>query len=278
MHDLDNLPVHPTMRHPLTGEPLRALYVDRHGRARFPIMGGAPDDPPGGDGTGSGGDSGQGGAGSGDGANEGGNGASGSGSGSGTQNATDDQGRDLGYPKDTRVAEMTADQQAAYHRHQSQKWEGRFKHLVGDRSFDEAKADLDAYAQIQKDQQTPAEQALTAAREEGKTAGQREERRNTATTLFRGTLEAAGLQGDDLDELVANLNVDNFIDDNGVDTTKLTNFAKRFTTKSDKDERRRDFGGGRRDGQQHGQGRGSRGKAEADRRFGGKQKSTTGAE
>lgn len=44
---MKHLPVHPTMRHPHTGKRLQALFVDKHGRARYPIMGAAEgDDPP----------------------------------------------------------------------------------------------------------------------------------------------------------------------------------------------------------------------------------------
>ncbi len=41
-----DLPVHPTMRHPHTGEPLRAIYRTKRGRLVWPQMGGSPDDPP----------------------------------------------------------------------------------------------------------------------------------------------------------------------------------------------------------------------------------------
>lgn len=40
------LPVHPTARHPLTGQPLRAVYIDKYGAPRWPVLGAAPDDPP----------------------------------------------------------------------------------------------------------------------------------------------------------------------------------------------------------------------------------------
>lgn len=43
-----SLPTHPTKRHPLTGEPLRALWVRPDGRACWPMMGGSED--PSGDG------------------------------------------------------------------------------------------------------------------------------------------------------------------------------------------------------------------------------------
>lgn len=53
-----NLPVHPRLRHPLTGEPIQALGRRADGRLIWPIMGGAPDGADGGDG-GSSGDAGQ---------------------------------------------------------------------------------------------------------------------------------------------------------------------------------------------------------------------------
>lgn len=46
------LPIHPTMRHPLTGAPLRAVYVSRRGQVYWPVIGGS------GEGEGTGGDGG----------------------------------------------------------------------------------------------------------------------------------------------------------------------------------------------------------------------------
>lgn len=267
------LPTHPTMRHPHTGARLQAIGLRANGRPIWPIMGASPDD---GQGTGTG----QGGA--------GGSGAGSAGAGDGTQggtetvgtngaggNAVDDKGRDLGFPKDTPVAEMTDAQQAAYWRNQSRKHQGRFDSLVGDRSFDDVKADLDAYAKVQREQQTPAEQALADAREEGRKEARTAERTASATAVFRGALEAGGVTGDDLDELVSNFNVANYISDDGVDTTKITSFAKRFTTApgTGSTERRRDFGGGNRGSGSGQKQRGAGGKAEAEKRFGKQSKS-----
>lgn len=253
---LNTLPVHPTKRHPHTGAPLRAIFVRRDGRVFWPVIGASEDDG-GGDGSGSG---------SGD--RAGGNSGGGAGSGSGRDQATDAQGNTLGYPKDTPTAEMTDKEQAAYWKHNSRKHEGRFKDFIGDRTPEQVKADLDAYAELQKSQQTPAEQALAAAREEGKSEAISTERNKAATAIFRGALEAGGLDGDDLDELVANFNVAGYITDDGVDTKKITNFAKRFATQPGKGDRRDpDFGGGRRREQHGSESRGSAGKAEAARRF-----------
>lgn len=184
-----------------------------------------------------------------------------------SKNALDEQGNDLGYPKDTPVAQMTDGQSAAYHRHQSQKHEGRYKNLVGTRSFDDTKKALEEYDRIQKEQQTPAEQALTAAREEGQKAGLTAARTETASTVFRGALEVGGLPPADIDELVANFNVAGYITDAGVETAKINAFAKRFTTPGTGTTRPpRDFGAGTRTG--GAETRGAAGKAEATKRFG----------
>lgn len=182
--------------------------------------------------------------------------------------ATDADGTDLGYPKDTPIAEMTDKQAAAYWKHNARRHEGRVKDLVGERTPEQIKQDLAELAELKKAQQTPAEQALTAAREEGKKEAVTAERAKSATAIFKGALEAGGLTGDDLDEIVNNFNVAGYITDDGVDTTKITNFAKRFSSGKDTSStRRRDFGGGQRnDGSSSGE-RGSAGKAEAKRRF-----------
>lgn len=255
--------------HPQTGEVIRPLWIRPDGRMMWPIMGGAPDD---------GGDGGAGGGAGGDGGQGGGTGGSGTGTGGGgagsTANATDGQGNDLGYPKDTPVAEMTAAQQAAYWKHNSRRHEGRFKDIVGDKTPEQIKADLAELAELKKQQLTPAEQALTDQYEKGKAEGISAERRQAATAIFRGALEANGITGDDLTELSSTFNVDAFIGDNGVDTTKIANFAKRFAPAgTGGTQRQRDFGAGRR--QQGTPERGAGGKAEAARRFG--KKTTTDA-
>lgn len=40
-----DLPTHPALRHPRTGEPLRAVGLLRDGRPVWPVMGASPDDP-----------------------------------------------------------------------------------------------------------------------------------------------------------------------------------------------------------------------------------------
>lgn len=260
-----SLPIHPTLRHPLTGLPLRALWVRPDGRPCWPLMGGAPegDDAGASNGGASGGD---GGAGAGAGGDAGGSTGSG---GSAPQNARDAQGRDLGFPENTPWQSMTDAQQAKYWMHNSQKHEGRYKSLVGGKSFDEAKADLDAYDQHKREQLTPSEQAIQAAREEGRTSALTESSTTAATAILKTTLKLQGLNDAEISDIVDIVDVRKFLtDDLDVDTDKLAATARRFTTPGTggDDKRRRDFGGGSRGGTTSSNG--SAGSAEADRRFG----------
>lgn len=262
MHDL-RLPTHPTKRHPKTGQPLQAIWVRPDGRVMWPILGAAPDDGEGGDQGGTGG------TGSGDTGGAAGAGGAGAGAAAGAGGrtpATDAQGNDLGFPKDTPTAEMSDKEQAAYWRHNARKHEGLWKGVAGDRKLEDVQNDLNELAEIRRSQQTPAEQALATRFDEGKAAGLAAARTETATTVFRTHLEAAGVSKEDADDLVANFNVANFVTDSGVETTKISNFAKRFTPAgTGGQQRERDFGAGRRrEGQPT---RGAGGKAEAERRF-----------
>ena len=259
------LPAHPTMRYPawhsLAGEAVRALHVDKHGRAHYPLMGGAPDDPPAPNPP------------------------------APTDPPTDPPAPtpkppapkpadpDLGFPKDTPIAEMTAEQQAAYWKHQSRKHESTWKDLVGDRRVDDVKNDLAEAERIRQEKLTPSEKAIQDAEQRGRQAARQESSTAAAKAILRANLEARGIEDTDddqaLTDLVESINVDRFIENGDIDTTKISNFAKRFGTAGtaeDPKQRVRNWGAGpRRDGETV---RGAGGKAEAKRRFG--DKTTTG--
>jgi hypothetical protein len=263
------LPFHRTLRYPpqhsLAGMALQALYVDKHGRAHYPMMGGAPDA-----GDGSGGDGG--GAGSGAGAGDGGgSGAGGDGSGAGSGGNGDDN--DLGFPKNTRIADMKPEEQAAYWRHQARKHEGNFKGLVGDRSVDDVKKDLEEYGRIRQEQLTPSEKAIQEAEQRGREAATTESSQKAAKAILRAGLEARELSDEDVAEIVDSIDVRRFIKDGDIDTSGLASFAQRFTpagtaTQQDQQQRRRQWAGGtRREGEPE---RGAAGRAMAEKRFGSK--------
>lgn len=263
MSHLPALPIHPTKRHPLTGQPLQAVWVRPDGRVMWPMIGAAPDDGAGAGDAGAGGDGGDASAGSG---GDAGTGSSASGSGSSSE--------DLGFPKDTPLTEMNVEQREAYWKHQARKHEGLWKGIAGGRKPDEVKADLDAYAEVQRAQQTPAEQALTDAREQGRREAVTESNTKAATAILRAQLSGAQIEDSDIETLLEPLDMRKFITDDDVDIAKITDFAKRFTPAGTA-PRERDFGAGRRP---ESGGRGtSAGKAEAQRRFANKQQTTTGS-
>lgn len=232
-----SLPLHPTMRYPaqhtLAGEAVRALYVDRHGRARYPIMGGAPDDPP-------------------------------------TDPPKNDppadppkpdppkpeppksdppKPDDLGFPKDTPLSEMTDKQAAAYWKHQSRKHETTWKGIVGDRKVEDVKGDLDEYAKIQQAKLTPSEKAIAEAEQRGRDAASSESLTKAAGAILRAQLKGAGKSDEDIKSLMAPVNLAAFIENGDVDTDRLSKFAQQIAP-ADTDtgtRRRRDFGGGRRE-------------------------------
>lgn len=185
-------------------------------------------------------------------------------------NAKDAKGNDLGFPANTPVAEMNGEQQAAYYRHQQQKWEGRFKNLVGDRSFDEAKADLEAYAEYKKSQQTPAEQQLEQRYAQGKADATAEANTKAAKAILSATLAAQELPQAEIDGIVEPLDLTKFFTEDGdVDIDKLSAYGKRFAP-AGKARDRRDYGGGRRQERSGGRA-GASGAAEAEKRFGSQQ-------
>jgi hypothetical protein len=250
------LPVHPTARHPHTGAPLRALYVRDDGRIYWPIIGASPDDG-GGDG-GNGGDGGSGGdkggaggsgGGSGDQGGDKGKGGSGDGGGAGgDKGGSGDKGGDLGFPANTPVAEMTLEQQVAYHRHQSRKHEQRAREwqgAAGDKTPEQIKAALDAAEKARQDSLTDAQRQVEDAQ---KTA-----RIESAKDGARAALELAlghDPEKNDQSDVIDVLDMGRFLTDDGrIDTAKVRAFAAK-TAPSDKGQgNQRDYGGGSRGGQ-----------------------------
>lgn len=166
-----NLPLHPSNCHPLTGEPIRAIYVDSHGRARYPIMGGAPDD----------------GAGDGDAAAKAAADAAAKATAEAATKAAEDAaaakaaedaetggaGDDHGFPKDTPVAEMRPAEREAYHRYHARKHEDRSKDwskAAGVKSPEELAALVKEHAELKQASMTDGEKAVTEAEAKGRRA------------------------------------------------------------------------------------------------------------
>lgn len=124
-----------TPRHPLTGAPLAPIYVDRHGRCHYPIMGGsepAPETPP-------------------------------------PVAPPTPPTPEQGWPENTPLAEMTLEQREAYWRDKAQKHEQSWKRVV-DKNLtpDQILAMQAKLDQTERDRLPAAEKAIADAREAAK--------------------------------------------------------------------------------------------------------------
>lgn len=140
-----------------------------------------------------------------------------------------DGGEDLGFPADTAVKDMTVEQQAAYHRHQSQKWEQRAKasDRVARDDYDKVVAERDKLRQANE---TDHEKALREAKDAGASEAREQVFTETATAMLRMALRGHGItKDDDLDEIVAATNLAHFKGDDGaIDDQKVAALAKRM--------------------------------------------------
>lgn len=189
---------HPLYPPTYNGPRLAPLGVRRDGRPIFPIMGGAPDDD-GGDGDGGGGGD--------DGGDGGGSGADG---GSG----------DRGYPARTPVAEMDAEQRAAYWEHHARRHEDKWKKAEPLRGqLREAQESLAAYESLT---QTEQERAANEARDAADRAARDRYVPRLVRTEFASAASAAGVGRDRLDALLEDLDLTRYVtDDDEVDVEKI---------------------------------------------------------
>lgn len=139
-----------------------------------------------------------------------------------------DQHEDLGFPKDTPLTEMTAEQQAAYWRNDSKK---RQKILAGMSDYEQRKADSERLAELEAENATEAERALGEARREGENIGAERYLKNAVTAEFRAL---TGKTKDEVDAVFAHVDPKSFVDDKGdIVVEKLENFAAGFGKKDD---------------------------------------------
>lgn len=220
MHNPFTLPVHPTLVHPRTGDPLRAVGVLPNGRVVWPIMGG-------------------------DGTEEDANDTGGS-----DKDADKSGAEDKGFPPNTPVAEMTAEQQAAYYKDKATKHEGRNKELLkvtGGKYGDDLKNDLDELAKLRQSQLSDSEKAVEQAKSEARSATIRE----VGTAAARTVLELAlghDPENNDQSDLIDTLDLTKLVADDGkVDTAKVRALVNRIApSDKGKGDERKDYGGGSR--------------------------------
>jgi len=190
-----HLPTHPTQRHPLTGEPIRALWISPGGKICWPIMGGDdsvdPDD-----------------------------------SGDGGQGDPDPSDGGKGFPANTPIAEMTAEQQAAYWQDKARKHEERnkaFGRLTPDElaTLREKAGQHDA---LERELMSDKDKAVLEARE----AATQTAREEYAPRLVRAEFKAAAANRIDAEKLAAilePLDLTKFLDGGDVDEAKVAAYV-----------------------------------------------------
>lgn len=222
------------LKHPLTGNPIVAVGFRKDGRPIMPIMGGAPDDE----------------------ADTAAKAAADAETAAAeTKAATDaaaakaaESDNDLGFPKDTPVAEMSFEQQAAYHKHQSRKHEERNREWVdaaGGKTATEIKAERGELETLRQSQLTDSEKALETAKAEGRAEAAAEYAPRMARLAFETAL--AHVDDESREILIDSLDLNKVITDTGnIDTAKVKTIVGTLAP-ADKDTgKQRDFGGGRR--------------------------------
>lgn len=254
MSYLLNLPVHPR-----TG--LKALGVTRTGQPVWPIAGGSGDGGDGADG-GSGGDGGGSGDGGGAGSGDGGDpGDGGTGDDGGSKGGTD-----KGFPDNTPVADMTAEQQAAYWKFHARKHEERANARA---DYDAVKAKADELDELKKSQMSDQDKAVQEAKDQARAETLAEVGGRMVDTHINAAVTANRITQDQADVVLGSLDRSKFLTDDGdVDADKVEALLTTLAPSSNGDEKGRkvDLGQGRREAQKVSAM--ERGREEARRRYG----------
>jgi hypothetical protein len=143
-----------------------------------------------------------------------------------TPGAPEPQPTDLGFPANTPWRDMTAEQQSAYWRHQSQGWEQRAK---GRDDYDAIKADRDRLAAANlTDEQRAAQEAIEEARRDGENTGAE---RYLSAAVRAHFQRLTGLDDEKTTTAFRHVRPESFTDQQGeIDTTALQEFASTFGT------------------------------------------------
>ena len=166
-------------------------------------------------------------------------------------NDPDPKPDDRGFPSDTPVKDMTAEQQAAYYKHQSTRHEERNKELLritGGKYGDALKAELDALESLRDKDRTDTERATEQARQEGRTTARTELSASAARAAFEFAL-GHDPETNDQSALIDTLDLSKVLSDDGtVDTAKVRAVVKQIAPadKGTGKQKDPDYGGGRR--------------------------------
>lgn len=159
--------------------------------------------------------------------------------------AADAAAKDKGFPENTPIAEMTAEQQAAYWKHQARKHEQRAESRS---DYDDLKAKAEQFDKAQRDAETEHEKAIREAREAAKAEGRAEalaeSTETTVKALLEGALKVRGEQ--DPASVLKFVTSAAFVTDGQIDHDAITAFADRTAGSPAGGKRNPDMGQGNR--------------------------------
>lgn len=146
------------------------------------------------------------------------------------------------FPTETKISEMTPDQQTEYWRHKARKWEARANER---KDYDDLKTELE---QLRTEKLSESEKAIEAARKEGENLASQKMGGKLASAHVWGALRGQGLEDEEIETKLAYLDFNAFLDDNGdVDSDKVNGFLGSVTPKeSNQNGTWPDLGGGQR--------------------------------
>ncbi len=132
-----------------------------------------------------------------------------------------------GFPAETPIEQMTAEQQAAYWKFQARKHENEAKSRA---DYDDLKAKADELAQIKAANQTDQEKALNDARDEARREGENIGAERYLKDAVMGRFQAlTGKNDDDVAKAFAHVDAHSFVTDTGdLDVDALKEFAGTF--------------------------------------------------
>lgn len=137
---------------------------------------------------------------------------------------------DKGFPADTPLSEMTAEQREAYWKDKARKHENTVRARA---DYDKLAAKAEKWDQYERDQVPEQERAIEDAEARGRQAAETEAAAKYAPLIVRATFEgllAGNHSQDEINEALEPLDLSRFLkDDLAVDTEKVKNFANRIT-------------------------------------------------
>lgn len=152
----------------------------------------------------------------------------------GSEKGADDG--DKGFPAGTPISDMTAEQQAAYWKHQSRKHENQVKAL-GD--VEQLRDKAKKFDDLQNADRTPEQKSIDAARADERAKVEAEWKPRLAETEvkseLRAQLSARGVTGKTATAVIEPLSMKNFLTTTGeVDTDKVSTYVDSIAPKGGK--------------------------------------------